>query len=69
MWYYQYYWGMNPIWWVLWLILLIWIFATPFSIPGQRHRREDALAILKKRFARGEIDQKEYEERKAVLQK
>ncbi len=69
MWYYQYYWGMNWIWWVLWIMLLIWIFAVPYSIPGQRHRREDALTVLKKRFARGEIDQKEYEEKKAILQK
>jgi putative membrane protein len=69
MWYYQYYWGMNPAWWLLWLILLIWIFAVPYDIPGQRRRKEDALNILKRRYARGEIDHKEYEERKTVIEK
>ncbi|MDB5110528.1 MAG: hypothetical protein JWR67_1642 [Mucilaginibacter sp.] len=69
MWYYQYYWGMNWIWWIMWIFLLIWIFAIPYKIPGQRHQKEDALDILKKRFASGEINQKEYEERKAIIEK
>jgi putative membrane protein len=67
--YHYYYWGMNWIWWILWLLLIIWIFALPVGIPGQRHHREGPLDILKKRFARGEIDQKEYQERKAELEK
>jgi putative membrane protein len=69
MWYYQYYWGMTPLWWVVWFIILVWIFALPFGIPGQRHRREAPLDILKKRFARGEINHQEYEQRKAALEK
>jgi putative membrane protein len=71
MWYYQngYYWGMHWVWWLLWFLMLIWIFAIPYNIPGQRSRREDALQILKKRLARGEIDIKEYQERKAILEK
>jgi putative membrane protein len=69
MWYYQYYWGMNWIWWMLWIMLLIWIFVTPYDIPGQRIKKENSLDILKKRFARGEIDHKEYEERKAIIEK
>lgn len=68
MWYYEYHWGMNWIWWFIWLLLLIWIFALPYDIPGQRSRREDPLDILKRRYANGEIDQQEYEQRKSVLE-
>lgn len=69
MWYYNYWWGMNGIWWFVWFIVLIWIFALPFDVPGQRRRRDSPLDILKKRFASGEIDQKEYQARKAELEK
>lgn len=69
MWYQSYYWGMSPIWWFVWFIILIWVFAIPYSIPGQRLSKQDYLNILKRRFARGEIDQKEYEEKKTILEK
>ena len=69
MWYYHYYWGMNWIWWMVWLLLLVWIFAIPVGIPGQRYRPDTPLDILKKRYARGEIDEKEYLEKKAELEK
>ena len=37
---------------------------------GMRHRdsRRDAIDILKQRYARGEINQAEYDERRRVLQ-
>jgi putative membrane protein len=41
----------------------------PYDIPGRRSRREDPLDILKKRYASGEIDQHEYEQRKSVIEK
>jgi putative membrane protein len=69
MWYYQYYWGMAPLWWIVWFIILIWIFALPFNIPGQRYHREAPLDILKKRYARGEIDHQEYEQKKEASKK
>ena len=62
------YWGMNLIWWFIWIVLLIWIFATPYNIPGQRMRKDSPLDILKKRFASGEIKSAEYEEMKKTLE-
>ncbi|MBB5396837.1 SHOCT domain-containing protein [Mucilaginibacter sp. AK015] len=57
---------MHLVWWFLWVCLLIWIFATPYDIPGQRKRRDSPLDILKKRFAAGEITKDEYRERKNI---
>jgi putative membrane protein len=34
---------------------------------GGKHKSQDALEILKQRFARGEISHEEYEERRKVL--
>lgn len=65
----NYYWGMSFIWWVLWIIMLIWIFALPYDIPGQRNQKESALDILRKRFASGEITKEEYNEKKEILKK
>lgn len=58
-----------------WIILVaiaiaaVWYFnenhgSSPFLNP----KKEDPLDILKRRFASGEIDEEEYEERKAVLE-
>lgn len=33
------------------LILIIWIFAVPYNIPGQRGSKDTPLDLLKKRFA------------------
>lgn len=61
------FWGMHFIWWILWLVLLFWIFATPYNIPGQRAKKESPLDILKRRFASGEIDKEEYLEKKKMI--
>ncbi len=60
--------GMHLIWWFLWIIMLVWIFATPWNIPGQRTRKDTPLDILKKRFAAGEISKEEYEEKKKIIE-
>lgn len=62
------YWGMNLIWWFAWVIVLFWIFATPYNIPGQRNRKDSPLDILQKRFAAGQITLQEYTDMKKVLQ-
>jgi putative membrane protein len=61
------YWGMDFIWWCIWLVFLFWIFALPYQIPGQRHRKDTPLDILNRRFASGEISKEEFKERKDVL--
>lgn len=66
---YGHYGGMHWIWWMLWIIFLFWIFLTPWDIPGQRKRKDSPLDILKKRYAAGEINTQEYEERKKVIEK
>ena len=67
--YYEgHFWGMHFIWWIIWLVLLIWIFATPYDIPGQKKKKDAPLDILNRRYANGELSKEEYEERKKVLQ-
>jgi putative membrane protein len=48
---------------------LVWIFALPYDIPGQRKRKDSALQILRNRFAAGEITAKVYEDMKAIIKK
>jgi putative membrane protein len=66
--YENYYLGMNLMWWFIWVMLLFWIFATPYDIPGQRSRKSSPLDVLQKRFASGQITNAEYQERKQILE-
>ncbi|MCB0517357.1 MAG: SHOCT domain-containing protein [Lewinellaceae bacterium] len=61
--------GMHLFWWIIWIVLLIWVFATPWPIPGDQRKRERPLDILQRKYAAGEISTKEYEERKAILER
>ncbi len=67
MFYNNYYWGMHFAWWFIWVIILFWIFATPYDIPGQRRRKDSPLDILQQRFASGQLTITEYEEKKKIL--
>jgi len=69
MFYNDYYWGMNFVWWFIWFIFIIWIFAIPYDIPGQRSRRDSSFDILRKRFAAGEITLDEYNDKKKILER
>lgn len=60
--------GMHLVWWFIWGIFLFWIFATPYDIPGQRRKNDTPLDILKKRFASGQINNEEYQEKKKILE-
>lgn len=66
--FYNNYGGMNFIWWIIWMIMIFWIFATPYKIPGQRNRKDSPLDILQKRFASGLITNDEYQEKKKILE-
>jgi putative membrane protein len=68
MFYDTYYLGMHPIWWSIWLLMLFWIFATPYDFPGQRNRRETPFSILQKRFAAGQITKEKYHEMRKFLE-
>jgi putative membrane protein len=61
------FWGMDIIWWFVWIILMFWIFATPYDIPGQRRKKDGPMAILQKRFASGQITNEEYQQSKKIL--
>ncbi len=57
---------------IIGLVLLVkWLFTNasgPQGSPGSSPGRPSPLDILQERYARGEIDKEEYEERRRVLQ-
>lgn len=68
MWYNDYFMGMHFFWWILWVLMVVWIFYSAWSFGQQKEKKDSPLDILKKRFAKGEINKEEYEERKSILQ-
>jgi putative membrane protein len=56
-----------------WIWMLVWIAALMFMVwlivraPATQSTAEDAMAILRARFARGEISQEEFERAKGAL--
>ncbi len=62
------FWGMHFVWWFVLGIILLWIFVSPYNIPGQRSKKETPIEILKKRFAIGQITKEEYQEMKNKLE-
>ena len=56
-----------------WIWMLVWIAALLFMVwlivrsPSERSTAEDAMTILRARFARGEISQAEFEQAKGAL--
>jgi len=66
--YENYYFGMNLLWWFAWWLLLFWIFAIPYDIPGQRNQRDSAADILRKRLKAHAITKDEYYEKLRILE-
>lgn len=61
--------GMHGLWWIFWLVLIgVWVFLASRR-TGWRGDvdRETPGEVLRRRLASGEITSKEYEERKALL--
>ena len=58
------------LWWALVAYAIVWIVRQIGHSGGSRHERAhrpSALDILKERYAKGEIDKKEFEEKKKDL--
>ncbi len=64
--------GMMAIWWLFGLAVLgvlIWAVIRVAGSPGIGRGEESPEAILKRRYARGEVDREEYERRLTDLRK
>jgi putative membrane protein len=61
---------MMVVFWGLLIVLVGWLIRTtkPHQGGAEGQVRSNALTILEERFARGEIDRDEFEQRKAALQ-
>ncbi|MFO7752008.1 MAG: SHOCT domain-containing protein [Desulfobacteraceae bacterium] len=65
------YMGLGWIFWILIICLVVWV-AVRLIKPGDSANAKagnNALAILKERYAKGEIDREEFMERKTDLEK
>ena len=68
-------WFFGPVMMIFWLALLIgvvvlvlrWLGITGTDVPRSAKPGSDAIDILRQRFAKGEIDKAEFEERRALL--
>ncbi len=70
--YHDNYLGMHFIWWIIWILLIILIFISPFGRIRSSDKQipfngESPLDILKKRYAKGEISREEYLEGKETI--
>ncbi|OGI53139.1 MAG: hypothetical protein A2W42_02740 [Candidatus Muproteobacteria bacterium RIFCSPHIGHO2_01_60_12] len=64
------FWGMHALWWLFWVVVIVVTVAAFTSGPERIvRRRETPLELLQRRYAAGEITEKEYEERKAKLER
>lgn len=59
--------GMHWIWWVIIIVTILLVVFDVIPYRPKTDTTEDPLDILKKRFARGEIEHEEFEERKKIL--
>lgn len=63
------FWGMHFFWWLFWIVLIIAAVVAFTSGPERiGRRRQTPLELLQRRYAAGEITEKEYKERKRMLE-
>jgi putative membrane protein len=68
--YYWSFWGMNAIWWLFWVALVVVFFSLATPVSRSRVRLYDhPLSILRRAYAAGQMSTEQYEERKARLEK
>lgn len=63
--------GGGILMWIFWLVLLVvlvYVLKDIFGSINKNSSSDKAMEILKQRFARGEIDEAEFEQRKKQLQ-
>ena len=64
--------GWMGLWWILGLavlLLFVWVMARMAGSTGAGRTEESPEAILKRRYARGDIDREEFERRLTDLRK
>lgn len=70
---YEGHWFGGGFMWLFWIVIIIAIVWALKAATGQNSRRltdqESALDILKKRYAQGEIDQQEFEQKRKDLER
>lgn len=62
--------GMHSFWWIFWVVLIVamvFYWGRRDDSADREGRRQTPHELLRERFAKGEIDTNEYEQRKAVL--
>lgn len=64
-------WMFGGFMWIFWIAVLVGIILLIKWLvqqkPAEPHSQENSLEILKKRYARGEIDKEEFEQKKKDL--
>lgn len=62
------FWGMHGFWWLFWLGVTVMFAVLLMRATGRAGTKtETPLELLQRRYAAGEIDTREYESRKAML--
>ncbi len=64
----NYFWGMDLIWWFVWIFFMFIIFGMYSPVHRSRLGQDSALDLLQRRFASGEMTKEDYSERKQILE-